>query len=345
LDLKKRIEQGEDFATIAKKFSQDPGSAADGGELGDIERGAMVPPFEAALFKLKPGEVSDPVKTQFGWHIIKLHSVQGGKTKTFDQARDEIEKELKSEKAESQIYDLSENLASIAYEEPDSLQPAAEQLDLTIESTDWFTRNKGAGVAAEDKVRQAAFSDEVLNQKINSEVIELSDSHVIIIHLNKHQPSVRKPLSEVHDQIVAELKKKKGRELAEAEGKKALKKLNNGEKNLDQLAKDLSLDIQDAGYVKRKGSKLSADLIATAFVMPKAQQGKPVYDALSQVNGDYSVIELSDVRIAKATDDKKSVDGIATKFNSARASYEYQALIKTLTDQADIIRTAVKELQ
>lgn len=345
LDLKKRIEQGEDFSTIAREFSQDPGSVADGGELGDIERGAMVPPFEDALFNMQPGEVSDPVKTQFGWHIIKLHSVQGGETKTFDQARDEIEKELKTEKAESQIYDLAENLASIAYEEPSSLQPAAEQLDLTVETTDWFTRDQGEGVAAEDKVRQAAFSDEVLNQNINSEVIELSDNRVIIIHLNMHQPSVRKPLPEVRDQIIDELKKNKGRKLAEAEGKKALKQLKSGEKNLDQLAAGLSLDLQDAGYVKRKGSKLSADVVAAAYVMPKAQQDKSIYDALSQVNGDYSVIELSDVRIAEATDDKKSVDGMAAKINSARASYEYQALIKTLTDQADIIRTAVKDLQ
>ena len=345
LDLKKRIEDGEDFATIAKEFSQDPGSASDGGELGDIERGAMVPPFETALFALQPGDISDPVKTQFGWHIIKLHSVQGGKTKSFKDAHDEIEKELKAEKAESQIYDLAENLASIAYEEPSSLQPAADQLDLKIDSTDWFTRNQGKGIAAEEKVRQAAFSDEVLTQKINSELIELADNRVVIIHLKQHQPAVTKPLSEVRDQIISELKKRKGTKLTESEGKKALQQLRSGEKTMDELASELSIELNDAGYLKRNDSKLSRDLLSAAFTMSRPENGKSVYDAVSQVTGDYSILELSDLRIAKNSEDKKSTEELAKKLNGAKANYEYQALIKTLTSQSDIIRTPVKELQ
>ena len=345
LDIKKRIEDGEDFAAVAKETSQDPGSASDGGDLGDIGRGDMVPPFEEALFAMKPGEISDPVKTQFGWHIIKLVSVQGGTTKTFEQARDEIEKELKLEQAESQIYDLAENLASIAYEEPDSLQPAADQLDLKVESTDWFTRNQGKDLALEEKVRQAAFSDEVLNQKINSELIELSDNRVVIIHLKEHKPAASRPLAQVRDQIIAELKKRKGREMAEAEGKKALQQLTSGEKTLDEVAADLSVELKDAGYLKRKSTQLSNDLLNAAFVMPRPENGKPVYDAVSQVNGDYSIIELSDVRIAENKEDKKLDDDLVKKLNGAKANYEYQALIKTLAAQSEIIRTPVKELQ
>ncbi len=345
LELKKRIEAGEDFAALAKEFSQDPGSASDGGDLGDIERGAMVPPFEEALFNLQPGELSDPVKTQFGWHIIKLFSIQGGGTKTFEQAKNEIEQELKTEKAESQIYDLAENLASIAYEEPDSLQPAAEQLDLKLETSDWFTRSQGNGIAAEDKVRQAAFSDEVLGQKINSELIELSDNRVVIIHLKDHQPAVRKPLSEVRDLIVSEIKKKKGRELAEAEGKKALEQLRAGEKTMADLSQAASAELNDAGYVNRKDNKLAGELINAAFVMSRPVDGKPVYDGVSQINGDYSIIELSDVRIAASVEDKKSDEDIAVKLNGAKANYEYQALIKTLTEKAKITRTPVKDLQ
>jgi len=345
LELKKRIEDGENFATIAKKFSQDPGSASDGGGLGDIERGDMVPPFEEVLFSMKPGELSDPVKTQFGWHIIKLISIKGGGTKTLEQARSEIEQELKTEKAESQIYDLAENLASIAYEEPDSLQPAADQLDLKLETSDWFTRTQGAGIAAEDKVRQAAFSDEVLGQKINSELIELSDNRVVIIHLKDHQPATRKPLSEVRDLIIAEIKKKKGRELAEAEGKKALEQLRAGKKALADFSQAASVELNDAGYVNRKDNKLTKELINAAFVMSRPVDGKPVYDGVSQVNGDYSIIELSDVRIAASAEDKKSDEDIAAKLNGAKANYEYQALIKTLTEKAKIIRTPVKDLQ
>jgi len=345
MDLKKRIEDGADFAQLAKKFSQDPGSASDGGELGDISKGDMVAPFEKVLFSMKAGEVSDPVKTQFGWHLIKLNSVQGGKEKTLDDVRAQIIKELKTEKAESQIYDLAENLASIAYEEPSSLAPAADQLGLKIETSDWFTRSKGTGIAAEEKVRQAAFSDEVLNQKINSEEIELADNRVVFIHLKEHQPAARKPLSEVHDLIVKALKKKKGREMAQAEGKKALAQLKSGEKSLDALAGELSLELKDDGYIKRNDAKVSRDIVSAVFVLPRPQNGKPVYDGLSQTNGDYSIIELSDVRIADTDKKKKSDKDVAKKFNAAKANYEYQALIKSLTDQADIKRTPVKELQ
>jgi peptidyl-prolyl cis-trans isomerase D len=345
VDLKKRIEGGADFAAVAKEFSQDPGSAGEGGELGEIERGAMVPPFETALFALQPGDISDPVKTQFGWHIIKLNSVQGGKTKPFEDARNEIENELKAEKAESQIYDLAENLASIAYEEPSSLQPAADQLDLNIDSTDWFTRNQGSDIAAEEKVREAAFSDEVLSQKINSELIELSDNRVVIVHIKDHQPAAAKPLSDVRDQIVAELKKRKGTEIAETEGKKALQQLKSGEKSLDELAAELSIKVNDAGYLKRNDTKLGRDLLSAAFTMSRPENGKPVYGAVSQVTGDYSILELSDVRIAKSSEDKKSDDELVTKLNGAKANYEYQALIQSLTDEADIMRTPVKELQ
>ena len=345
IELKKRIENGEDFAELAKKYSQDPGSASDGGELGDISKGDMVAPFEKVLFGMKPGEISDPVKTQFGWHLIKLNSIQGGKEKTLDDVRADIVKELKTEKAESQIYDLAENLASIAYEEPSSLAPAAEQLGLKIETSDWFTRSKGAGIAAEEKVRQAAFSDEVLNQKINSEEIELSDNRVVFIHLKAHQPAARKPLSEVHDLILKALKKKKGQELAQSEGEKALAQLKSGAKTMDELASELSLTVQDDGYIKRNNKKVSRDILNAVFVLPRPENGKPVYDGLSRSNGDYSVIELSDVRIAKADKKKKSEKDLADKINKAKANYEYQALIKTLTSEAEIIRTPVKELQ
>ena len=211
--LKSRIDAGEDFATLAREFSQDPGSAADGGDLGEVERGMMVKPFERVLFSLQPGQVSEPVKTQFGWHLIKLLEVNGGETPAFEQARDQIEQDLKNELAENQIYDLAENLANIAYEQPDSLLPASEQLGLKIHTSDWFTRSKGEGIAENAAVRQASFSDDVLQQNRNSDAIELGDNRMLVLHLKEHQAAQQQPLEEVRERIIDDLTVRKTREL------------------------------------------------------------------------------------------------------------------------------------
>ena len=139
-EIRNRIVAGESFADLAREYSEDPGSASDGGNLGEIETGVMVPSFENALFSMQVDELSEPVKTRFGWHLIKLHEIKGGETRAFESMRSELEDELKTELAENQIYDLVEGVANLAYEQPDSLAPAAEQLGLQLRSSDWFSR-------------------------------------------------------------------------------------------------------------------------------------------------------------------------------------------------------------
>ena len=139
-EIRNRIVNGESFADLAREFSEDPGSASEGGNLGEIERGIMVQTFEAALFALEVDQLSEPVKTGFGWHLIKLHSISGGETQSFESLQADIEDEIRAELAESQIYDLVENLANLAYEQPDSLLPAAEQFDLKLHTSDFCSR-------------------------------------------------------------------------------------------------------------------------------------------------------------------------------------------------------------
>lgn len=343
-ELKLRLDQGADFATLAREFSEDPGSATDGGDLGEVERGSMVKPFEAALFELTVGQVSEPVKTQFGWHLIKLHGVSGGETKTYEQARDEIENQLKSDIAESQIYDLAENLASIAYEQPDSLAPASEQLGLSIKTTDWFTRSKGEGLAEEEKIRQIAFSEEVLNRNINSEMIELSENRMVIVHLNKHQPAVKQTLETVRESIIQTLKLNKGREFTQATGKKLLATLQSSTSSMGDVAAAQSLKVTDLGFVKRNNDIIEADLLSTAFSLQKNQDSGPVFGAISGVSGDYTIIELSAIAVPEDKKGPESLKQAVSKMTEATANYEYQSIIKSLAAQSDISRTAVKNL-
>ena len=344
LELKQRIDAGEDFAALAREYSQDPGSAADGGSLGEVEKGMMVKPFEDALFALQPGQISDPVRTQFGWHLIRLDGITPGGSRSFDEVRDRIADELKTEKAEIQIYDLAESLANIGYEEPDSLLPASEQLGLPIQTTDWFTRSQGQGLAANEKIRQVAFSEDVLNQKRNSDLVELGENNVVIVHLNAHQPERLKPLDQVREQIVDLLKQSKAREQAQQAGQKLLEQIRSGSLDLQQAAVQLGLEVQDPGNIRRDSDSVAAELRGAAFSMPKPD-GKPRYQGVTGLKGDYSIIELSEVSVDQEAMTDEALKSTAQAMLTAAGNYDYQAFLKTLVEQAEIQRTPVKDLQ
>ena len=344
LDISKRIEAGEDFSDLAREFSQDPGSASDGGSLGEIERGMMVKPFEDVLFALQPGQISDPVRTQFGWHLIRLDRVNPGGTRSLDEVRDRLADEIRTEQAETQIYDLAETLANIGYEEPDSLQPAADQLGLPIQTTDWFTRSKGEGLAANEQIRQIAFSEDVLNQKRNSDLIELGENTAVMVRLNAHEPERLKPLDQVREQIIALLKAKKAREQAQEQGQALLERIRSGELDLQQAATEQGVELKDVGFIKRDSKQLPAELRGAAFSMPKPE-GKPRYQGVAGVKGDYSILELSEVTVDQAAITDAERQTLAKALFTATGNYDYQAFLKTLVEQADIQRTPVKDLQ
>ena len=336
-EIRERIESGEDFADLAREFSEDPGSANQGGSLGEVERGVMVPTFEAALFSMEVGQLSQPVKTPFGWHLIKLDSISGGETQSFETVKSGLEDEIRIELAEGQIYDLVENVANLAYEQSDSLLAAAEQLDLTLQTSDWFNRLSGTGVAADAKVRQMAFTAEVLQQGLNSEAIELGDQRVVFIRLNELRPSAVKPLAEVQDLIKTELITSRVREQGMKSGIAALDDLEAG-KSLDDLAVEWSVSISDHGFVARNQSAIDTAVLRRSFSMPKPDQG-PVYAGLSVADGGYTIVELSAVLSNDGDVDSEALN----ELTQARAGTEYRAALKLLADRADVVRTPLEE--
>ena len=338
ITIRERIVAGESFADLAREFSEDPGSASDGGSLGEVERGMMVQPFEAALFSMEVGQLSQPVKTSFGWHLIKLNSVSGGETQSFDTVKSALEDEMRTELAEVQIYDLVENVANLVYEQSDSLQPAAEQLGLTIQTSDWFDRVSGNGIALESKVRQMAFSAEVLQQGLNSEAIELDNNRVVFIRLNQLKPAAVRPLDQVQELIRSEIITAQAREQSLTAGMAALADLKAG-KTLDDLAPEWSASISDYGFVERNQSGIDNAILRRSFSMSKPEQG-PVFEGLSVANGDYTIIELSAVLSNDGNADRKALDELV----KAQGSAEYQSALKLLTNRADVVRAPLEEL-
>lgn len=337
-EIRERIVNGESFADMARELSEDPGSASEGGSLGEVERGVMVPTFEAALFSLEVDQLSQPVKTPFGWHLIKLRSISGGEIQPFDTVKSTLQDEIKTELAEGQIYDLIENVANIAYEQSDSLLAAAEQLDLTVQTSDWFDRLSGQGIAVEPKVRQMAFSAEVLQQGLNSDAIELDNARVVFIRLNQLRPAAVKPLDQVQELIKSELVTIKAREQSLKSGMAALAELSAG-KTLDDLAVEWSASISDHGFVERNQSEIDGTILRRTFSMPKPEQ-RPVFEGLSVAGGNYAIIELSAVLSNDGNVDSKALD----ELKQARAGAEFQAALKLLADRAEVVRTSLQDL-
>ena len=339
-DIRAQLDAGAAFAELAKLHSQDPVSAAEGGVLGEVERGMMVQPFETVLFDLNVGDISNPVKTSFGWHLIQLNGVEGGDVQSFDELRDELADGIKSEMAESQIYDLTDNLANIAYEQPDSLEPAAEQLGLVLQTSDWFSRFSGEGIAAETKIRTAAFSPDVFNERRNSEAIELPGSRVVYIHLNDLKPAVSRQLGEVRDQIITELKRHKSREENLAKGKAALEGLNSGQ-SMESVASDWNVEITNPGIIDRSSTIIDTDLVKLAFTMPRPD-GSSVFQGFEHANGDYSLVELTAVNTTQHADSSKEQ---LKSLTTATAGQEYQSVLKLLASRAEVVRTPLSELE
>ena len=336
--IRDRILAGESFAELAGELSEDPVSAADGGSLGEVGRGDMVPTFESSLYSLALDELSEPVKTAFGWHLIQVNSISGGEVQSYDSVKSALADEIKSGLAEVQIYELLERLANVAYEQPDSLLPAAEQLDLNVLTSDWFDRSAGTGIPADARVRQLAFSDEILEQGLNSEAVELGNERVVFLLLNERKPAQARPLEGVQQQVRAELVNQKLTELSLKAGIQALSDLESG-RTLDDVAQEWSTVVADHGFVARNQSEISPAILTRGFSMSKPEQGL-IYDGLSPGSGEYVIIELSAVMSSDAEPEQDSIDNLLQSIGGA----EYQSALNYLGARADVVRTPLDQI-
>jgi peptidyl-prolyl cis-trans isomerase D len=226
--LIQRIRSGEDFAEIAKVSSKDPGSAGRGGDLGIIRPGTMAPAFEEAVFALAESEISAPVRTSYGWHVIQLTDLRESSTKPFEEVSSEIKGTLEREWAEAKFVAMAEDFQNLIFEQPGSLLPAADFLGLTVQRSEWFSRDEGEGVAAEASVREAAFSNDVRVDGLNSEMLEIGNDTLVAIHFADFRDERKKTFDEVRVEIADALKALAAAELQEAEAKALVDKLRDG---------------------------------------------------------------------------------------------------------------------
>ena len=337
--IRDRILGGESFSAVAEEISEDPVSAAAGGDLGLVERGMMDPAFEQAAFALEEGVVSEPVRSQFGYHLIEVSDIEGGEPRPFEDVRDELAAELNGSGSESAYFDLAERLANLTFETPDSLVPAAEELGLTLQTTDWLGRDGAEdGPFRSQRLVGAAFSEDVLVMGNNSEVIEPEPDvlQAVVLRVAEHRESQAQPLEEVRDEIVDILQARAASEAAEAAAEQMAARINGGA-SLETVADGHT--VEQPGLVERNDPNVPAAARALAFRLPRPDDEGVSASSVPDDAGGAFVVAISAVEDgdpAALSEPMRVAESRSLTSMWARSSYEH--LVDDFEARADIER-------
>ena len=333
--VRERLVQGEDFAKLAQELSSDTVSGKKGGDLGYLESGAQEETFTKAAEALKAGEVSAPVKTSFGYHLIKLTEWVPARIRPFDEVREELRQATQRNRAETAFYEKGQKLAEITFEHPGSLEQAAQQLGLQVQQTGLFTRDAGEGLATEEAIRKAAFSEDVLGGR-NSDPVELGNEKAVVLRVREHQAAADKPLAEVRDEILARLRDEAARKLAQSQSQQLLKQLREG-KSLDEAAKSSGLTAVHAGFIRRDNDQLPAELVRAAFTAARPAPGVVTPGEVALADGSIFVYAIPSVKDGPvAASDLKEQESAGQFLLRSGGQQEFGAFVERLRELADV---------
>jgi peptidyl-prolyl cis-trans isomerase D len=341
--LKAQIDNGASFEDLAREHSEDPGSSRQGGSLGGISRGIMDPAFEDAVFSLALNEVSDPVRSAFGLHLIRVDAINTSKVPSFDEVRDKLRAEYQADKAEQIFVDQVETMTTLAFENPDSLEAVADALGLTVNVTDWMSRmaTSNSGIGRNPDVLEAAFNPDVLQNGFNSEPIELSPSRVIVLRMAEYQPSQQEPLDKVKEQIERDLAAREARKLAADTGRGILERLQAGE-DKQSVATQTELSWSGESEIPRNSADVDEGVLNTAFRLPRPAPGAPVFGGTAIADGDFVIVAVQQVldgSLAAVDEEQRTAAKRSLEIEEGRAAYD--AVVRALRDDADV--TIIRE--
>jgi peptidyl-prolyl cis-trans isomerase D len=325
--LKEAKQNADAFAKLAKQHSQDPGSAANGGDLGYFGKGVMAKPFEDAVFEMKVGEVKGPVRTDFGFHVIKLNGVKAAVERGLDDAKGSIEQELKRQKAAKKFAELAESFSNIVYEQSDSLKPAADAFKLKVEQSDWVKRGaENPGVLNNPKLLNAIFSSDATKEKRNTEAIEVASGTLVAARVLEYQPSAIKPFEEVKNEISAKLLLQEADKLAEERAKAALRRLRAGEDTNIKWTEPKTVSRTETGELE--GGSLKQIFRANVAKLP-------AYTGADAGNAGFQVIKISAVKDSGKLDESKR-EQLVRELTRLKGDAQLTAYLASLREDVDI---------
>lgn len=336
--VKDRIDAGESFADLAAEVSVDTASGEVGGDIGYTDGTVFPDAVESALTSMEVEQVSDPVVSEFGVHLIKLTELDAADVPTFEASAERIERDLKQAEVDNVYFSRLETLANLAFETFD-LQSISDELGMEVQVSDAFGRNGGSSVVTSNQnVIDAAFSDEVLNQDLNSDSIELSDTQAVVLHLNDYQPEQVQPFEEVRSEIAVSLRTERERERTREIGQEILAALEAGEDVSDRIASE-GAEWEERLNVQRNQFDLNTEIAENAFSMTEAEGGEVNREGFSLNNGAYTIIELAAVNPGSLSDLSEEQQGqLEGMLLESRGRDVFDALLAQLQQDGDISR-------
>ncbi|WP_375122402.1 SurA N-terminal domain-containing protein [Pseudomonas sp. LW8] len=334
-EVQARLAKGEKFEALAKEFSQDPGSANNGGDLGYAGPGVYDPAFEKALYSLSKDQVSEPIRTDFGYHLIKLLGVEAPEVPTLASLKDKLTRELKAAQVEQRFVEATKQLEDSAFEASDLAQPAAD-LKLTVHTSKPFGREGGEGVAANRAVVTAAFSPEVIDEGANSTAIELDPETVIVLRAKEHLKPAQLPLESVSAAIRTQLTKEHASAEAKTRAEKLIADLRDGKAPLDKAIDGQNWKITEAATRGQEG--VDPAVLQALFRMPKpAAKDKPTFSSVTLPDGSLMIVRLNGVNEAAAPTEEEKAQ--YRRFLASReGQQDFAAYRKQLEAEAKIER-------
>jgi len=332
-----QIKQDPDkLPELAAEFSEDPGSAKIGGDLGFFARGLMVKPFEDEVFQMQPGEIRGPVETPFGFHIIKLTEVKSADVASLDDVRELIGQLLQRQKVADRFGEMSEDFSNIVYEQNDSLQPVTQMFNLPVQQSDWIDRNsKEPSILANERLLQAIFSENTIRDHFNTESVEVAPDTFVSARVVEHRPASAQSVGLVRDKIVELLKKQLALEMAEKEGKQKLASLQSGEA---EEAFEWG-ESQEISFVQKNGN--SEEILHALFQADVAKL--PAYTGVITNKGEFALIRINQVKQTDAGSKSPQFNLVLDQLQQAHGQEELAAYISGLRQRYEVEIKPIEE--
>jgi peptidyl-prolyl cis-trans isomerase D len=331
------LKAGKDFGELAHKYSADPGSAAQGGDLGWAEQGAYVAPFAEALFKLEPGQISDPVKTQFGYHIIRLDEIRPAHVQTLAEGRAKIESDYRRDQAAELFGDRQEQLQQkLESGDTTDLAALATQFGLQRGEIKDFTRTGAPPLGGKPELVQAVFSDDTVSGARLGGPVALAADRIVIFKVTDHHPAAAQSLASVRDEVIAAIRKNASTAAAQAAANDAVKQLDGGA-NFDAVIKSLGLTAAPSAAYARSDPQLPVQVRDAAFAAPHPGE-KPEYRALSLDTGGAALLMISAVHAGSSGANPKNDEQLVTQYMRRDREGDMAAYMLELERRASVKR-------
>lgn len=335
--IRQQLAEGKDFAALAKEFSVDEGSASQGGDVGFSSGSTFVPEFETALAGLaNVGDVSAPVKTEFGYHIIKLTEKRQTSMPPFEKRQAALEQELRQSRAGTAFTEKLDQLAELTYSAGDLAGPAKE-LGIELQKTPLFSKRGGVGVAAQPKVIEAAFSADLLGSGKNSAVIDVSGDRSLVLRVVEHQLPAARDLAEVKPDILAILKREQATKALATQAEQWQQQAVAAG-SLAPISKEERAKLVTVVAKSRSAGGEEAELYEAAYQLPRPAEGAPRFTVVALGNGDRALLALTSVVDPDVQPGSEAWQQVRQQLEEAVARSDFSAYERQLESQAEITR-------